>query len=249
MRTPLTLILALAGCVLLVVFGATWLTVRIEQQAIDQTRQAHEEFILGNLRNTIEATLTLGLTLEQSSSLQPLIEREKIGMPDIGDISILGPSGRVLYSTDLGLLGATVPSAWTRAGVDRGIRCADEQSARRCSIGLRDELGREAGGLVLIAPPAAQAYSLQAWLARGLPTLALAVLAVLVSTVGVCLLARRRLRPFLQAGQILQDPAASGDDRDPLVAVARQAGARHQARQRALDSQLLQLKELDHAGD
>ena len=76
MRTPLSLILALAGCVLAAVLGATLLTVRIEQQAIDQTRQAHEEYVLGNLRNTIEATLTLGLSLEQSSSLQRLIERE-----------------------------------------------------------------------------------------------------------------------------------------------------------------------------
>ncbi|MGB3424976.1 hypothetical protein, partial [Castellaniella sp.] len=126
---------------------------------------------------------------------------------------------------------------------------ADDQHARRCGIGLRDELGRDAGGLVLIAPHTAQAYSLGAWLARGLPTLALAALAVLVSTAGACLLARRRLRPFLQAGKVLQDPAASGDDRDPLVAAARQAGERHQARQQALDGQLRQLKELDHAGD
>ncbi|MFC4297757.1 hypothetical protein ACFO0J_06855 [Castellaniella hirudinis] len=248
MRTPLPLILALACCVLAAVLGATLLTVRIEQRAIDQTRQAHEEYILGNLRNTIEATLTLGLTLEQSSSLQRLIEREKSGMPDIRDISIHGPSGRVLYSTDLGLLGAAMPTAWARPG-GGGIWCADDQNGRSCGIGLRDELGRDAGGLVLMAPHAAQAYSLQAWLARGLPTLALAVLAVLASTAGACLLARRRLRPFLQAARILRDPAVAGDVRDSLVAAARQAGERHQASQRALDGQLLQLKELDHADD
>ncbi len=249
MRTPLPLILALACCVLAAVLGATLLTVRIEQRAIDQTRQAHEEYVLGNLRNTIEATLTLGLSLEQSSSLQRLIEREKSGMPDIRDISIHGPSGRVLYSTDLGLLGAAMPPAWVRAGGGRGIWCADDQNGRSCGIGLRDELGRDAGGLVLVAPHAAQAYSLQAWLARGLPTLALAALAVLVSTAGACLLARRRLRPFLQAGRILRDTAAAGDVRDPLVAAARQASERHLAIQRALDGQLRQLKELDHADD
>jgi len=249
MRTPLSLILALAGCVLAAVLGATLLTVRIEQQAIDQTRQAHEEYVLGNLRNTIEATLTLGLSLEQSSSLQRLIEREKSGMPDIQDISIHGPAGRVLYSTDLGLLGAAVPPAWVRADGSRGIWCAEDQNARSCGIGLRDELGRNAGGLVLVAPHAAQAYSLQAWLARGLPTLALAALAVLVSTAGACLLARRRLRPFLLAGRLLRDPAPDGEPGDSLVEAARQAGARHRASQQALDRQLRQLKDLDHAED
>jgi hypothetical protein len=190
------------------------------------------------------------LTLEQSASLQRLIEREKSGMPDIQDISIHGPSGRVLYSTDLGLLGATLPEAWMQADeTAQTIWCVDEQSARSCGIGLRDELGHPAGGLVLVAPHAAQAFSLQAWLARGLPTLALAALAVLVSTVGVSVLVRRRLRPFHQVGRMLDDPAPDEAARDPLVDAARQSGARHRASQQMLDRQLCQLKDLEHAED
>lgn len=250
MRTPLSLILALACCVLAAVFGATLLTVRIEQQAIDQTRRAHEEYILGNLRNTIEASLTLGLPLEQNASLQRLIEREKSGMPEIQDISIHSPSGRVLYSTDLGMLGAAMPQAWARTDATaKPFWCIDAQHARSCGIGLRDELGRDAGGLVLVAPHAAQAFSLQAWLARGAPTLALAVLAVLISTVGVSLLVRRRLRPFHLAGRMLRDPAPVDPVRDPLVDAARQAGERHRSCQQTLDRQLCQLKDLEHAED
>ena len=40
-----------------------------------------------------------------------------------------------------------------------------------------------------------------------------------------------------------------GKGANQAVAAARQAGERHQASQRALDGQLRQLKELDHADD
>ncbi len=246
MRTPLILILALVCCALTAVFGATLLTVRIEQQAIDQTRHAHEEYVLGNLRSTIEANLTLGLPLEQSASLQRLIEREKSGMPDIRDISVYGASGQVLYSTDQGKLGGVMPAAWEQAASAEGVWCINDPNVRSCGIALQDELGRTAGGLVLVAPHAARAYSLQAWLARGLPTLALAVIAALVAGLGALWLAHRRLRPFLWAGRILRGQDAPGGDRDPLVAAARRASERHQASLRALDRQRQQLKELDH---
>lgn len=247
MKTPLLLILTLACCALVAVFGATLLTVRIEQQAIDQTREAHEEYVLGNLRNTVEANLTLGLSLEQSSSLQRLIEREKSGMPDIRDINIYGESRQVLYSTDQGKLGSAIPEAWARGADSKGVWCIDDQHARSCGVVLRDELGRKAGGLVLVAPHTEQAYSLQAWLARGLPTLALAGLAMLVSGLGGVWLARRRLRPFAQVGAILRGEASPGGDRDPLVAAARRASERHRATSQALDGKLQQMKELDHA--
>jgi len=246
MRTPLILILALVCCALTAVFGATWLTVRIEQQAIDQTRQSHETYVLGNLRSVIEANLTLGLTLEQSSSLQQLIEREKSGMPDIRDISVYGASGQVLYSTDQGRQGRPIPTDWARAAGAEGVWCIDDDTVRSCGIALQDELGRTAGGLVLAAPHTARAYSLQSWLARGLPTLALAVMASLVAGLGAVWLARRRLRPFLWAGRILRGEDAPGGNRDPLVAAARRARERHQASLQALDRQRQQLKELDH---
>ncbi|MGB3277465.1 MAG: hypothetical protein WBA82_14865 [Castellaniella sp.] len=247
MKTPLLLILALACCALAAVFGATLLTVRIEQQAIDQTRQAHEQYVLGSLRSTIEASLILGLTLEQSSGLQRLIERGKSGLPDIRDISIYGKSGQVLYSTDQGKLGGAMPEAWKQGAGARGVWCVDDSHARSCGVDLRDELGQEVGGLVLVASHAKQAYSLQAWLARGLPTLALTALAVLVSSLGAAWLARRRLRPFLQVGAILRDEVSPGGDRDPLVSAARRASERHRATLQTLDRKLQQLKELDHA--
>ncbi|CDM23275.1 hypothetical protein BN940_04006 [Castellaniella defragrans 65Phen] len=247
MRTPLLLILALASCALAAVFGATVLTVRIEQQAIDQTLRAHEEYVLGSLRSTIETNLTLGLALEQNSGLQRLIEREKSGMPDIRDISIYGARGQVLYSTDLGKRGGAIPAGWIQESRDNGTWCVNDPHVRRCGAVLQDELGRTVGGLILVVPHTAQAYSLQAWLARGLPTLALAVLAVLVAGLGAIWLARRRLRPFLWAGMILKGEAPALDDRDPLVAAARRASERHLANLQALGRQRQQMKELDHA--
>ena len=246
MKTPLILILALVCCALTAVFGATWLTVRIEQQAIDQTRQAQEEYVLGNLSGIIEANLTLGLTLEQSSSLQRLIEREKSGMPDIRDISVYGASGQVLYSTDQGKQGRPIPNAWAEAAGAEGVWCVDDPHVRSCGVALQDELDRTVGGLVLVAPHMARAYSLQAWLARGLPTLGLALMASLVVGLGAAWLARRRLRPFLWAGRILRGEDVPGRSRDPLVAAARRASERNQASRRELDRQRQQLKELDH---
>ncbi|MHA3904771.1 hypothetical protein ACTPOE_14730 [Castellaniella sp. WN] len=246
MRTPLSLILVLACWVLAAVFGITLLTVDIEQRAIDQTWRVREEYILGSLRDGIEASLAMGLTLEQSSSLQQMIEREKFGVPDIQDISIHSRSGRILYSTDLGLLGSAMPPAWAPGG-DRGFWCADDRNTRSCGIGLRDELGRDAGGLVLVAPYTAQAYSLRAWLTRSSSVLAVAALALLVSILGAVLLARRSLRPFLLCGRILRGRACPDDSGDPLIEAARRARERHVACQRALDSRIRRLKELDRA--
>ncbi len=181
MRTPLILILALVGRVADRCIRRHLLTVRIEQQAIDQTREAHEKYVLGTLRNTIEANLTLGLTLEQSSSLQQLIERGKSGYRTFGHQHLRrvrpgalqhgpGTAGR----PHAGRLGARRPES-------EGVWCIDGHTVRSCGIALQDELGQKAGGLVLAAPHAERAYSLQAWLARGEATLALAALAMLVA--------------------------------------------------------------------
>ncbi|MEW6255159.1 MAG: hypothetical protein AB1592_04320 [Pseudomonadota bacterium] len=76
---------------------------------IEQARAAH---LLGALRQTTEANLSIGLALDEIGLLQSTIEREKANDPSIVVIDIFNAAGRSVYSTDRGSVGEPVDPTW-----------------------------------------------------------------------------------------------------------------------------------------
>jgi hypothetical protein len=139
-------------------------------------RQLRSE--LGDVGNSITNLIGVGLPLAALRRTQHLIEQARSRDPQIGSILVYNPSCEILYSTDLGEIGSTIPSTWCQVDAGGSIRTAEELVA---IAPLTNSFGNRAGGVALrfgLANQASQREEL-ALLIGTVSTLALAVTAVL----------------------------------------------------------------------
>jgi len=97
----------LALCVALVFGGLDRLSLR--------TAEANVDFLSTQLRETIEANVSLGLPLSDIRLTQDLIERVKLADPQILAVEVFSPDGISLFNTDRGSIGEPIASAWQLA--------------------------------------------------------------------------------------------------------------------------------------
>lgn len=107
-RLILVIGLALTATILAVMGTASFVGEKVSEE-IELARVSH---LLGTLRQTTEANLAIGLTLDEIYSLQPMIEREKASDPGIVVIDIFNSAGLSIQSTDRGSIGESVEPAW-----------------------------------------------------------------------------------------------------------------------------------------
>lgn len=81
-------------------------------------RQLHElhesrfQFSLNNVRAALESGLRLGFAAHELPGAQELIEQVRAREQSIQSIDVFDLSGRILFTTDKGGLGASIPGAW-----------------------------------------------------------------------------------------------------------------------------------------
>lgn len=80
-----------------------------------RTAEANVDFLLTQLRDTIEANAGLGLPLSDVRVVQDLIERAKATDPQVVAVEVFSPDGVSLFNTDRGSIGETISSAWQTA--------------------------------------------------------------------------------------------------------------------------------------
>ena len=97
----------LALCAALVFGSLDRLSLRSVETNID--------FLLSQLRSTIEANVDLGLPLSDMRVVQDLIERAEAGDPQVLALEVFSPSGVSLFNTDRGSVGEPVSPAWMEA--------------------------------------------------------------------------------------------------------------------------------------
>jgi hypothetical protein len=97
----------LALCVALVFGSLDRLSLR--------TAEANVDFLLTQLRDTIEANVGLGLPLADVRVVQDLIERAKATDPQVLAVEVFSPDGVSLFNTDRGSIGEAISSAWQTA--------------------------------------------------------------------------------------------------------------------------------------
>src|SRR5437763_11552215 len=80
-----------------------------------RTVEANVDFLLTQLRNTIEANVDLGLPLADIRIIQDLIERSQASDRQVVALEVFSPAGVSLFNTDRGSIGEAVSPAWQEA--------------------------------------------------------------------------------------------------------------------------------------
>ena len=226
------------------------------RSAHDQRVVQRDSYLLHSLRTAAENYLAIGLSLEQMTALQSLIERERASFTQVQAIDVFAANGRLLYSTDLSGLGSQVPEPWRSSLAGSAPWRRDEAGQRQLGTRFDNDLGQAAGGIVLTVSTSAStsAVTLAQWQARGQAALQLLAVLALVSLSawwGVTLGLRRLLAPYARVAHILQNhsahPVPSAPRQTPREQAAHRTSAAWSAAQQHAQQRLLELQELDDA--
>ncbi|WP_026986918.1 hypothetical protein [Fodinicurvata fenggangensis] len=213
-------------------------------------QEARLEFQLDNLRADIEANLQLGFPIDEITPAQDLIEEARRNDPTLLALDIFTPNGISLYSTDRGVIGEPVPSAWLEAIAEadtEGRWTHDSRGEMLLGLPIRNDLGESVAQIVSVTS-AQQMEARASGLQRALILHALwivplaAVLAILLSV----WLTRRESWRFRQAavrlhgGDAVQPP---GTDLEHKAARAKRES------EQALESLHAAGRRLEEVGD
>lgn len=206
-RLILVIGLALTATILAVMGTASFVGEKVSEE-IELARVSH---LLGTLRQTTEANLAIGLSLDQIYSLQPMIEREKASDPGIVVIDIFSSSGLSIHSTDRGSIGEAVEPAWRQQLQREGIWHDRLRGETVFGTRFENDLG-VAGGIAVTVSNAGRANR-TGIMSMDLVTRASAVGAG-VLIIGLALAFGCALwlgRPFRRVAVILEAEAPSGE--------------------------------------
>lgn len=210
--------------------------------------QSRIDFILANLRTSIEANLSLGLRLDQVAVTQELIERERAGDPAIRAIDVFDTAGNVLFSTDRGALGEPVADSWQRArgATEAGWRL-EERGEVVFGLLVENDLG-DVVGSIAVTVPATDRDRRTAEILYFIVPVALAVsgILILLGWLAVDRLSRSATRSFDRVTRQLID-AAPADPKEPLSQRAAGAQAAVAAAVAAIDAADRELRSIDTA--
>lgn len=74
--------------------------------------EANIDFVLTQLRDSIEANVSLGIPLQDLRVVQDLLERARVGNPRLLAVEVFSPAGVSLFNTDRGSIGEEITAAW-----------------------------------------------------------------------------------------------------------------------------------------
>ncbi len=217
--------------------------------------QASDQHLVSKLQHSAQSRLTIGLTVDQLETLQPLIEREKASVPAILGIDLYALDGRLLYSTDRSAIGLQVAPAWLEPLARPGVWQLEGPSERTVGMRVEDDLGQPALGVaVTLAKPLAPT-ALSAWVSLQPSSdrqsqAALLLACLLLTGAAVAGIATKGSNPWRGLADALREAAPAAGPAAPATQLAHEAGNRHQAWQRAereIDEGLAALRALDDA--
>lgn len=140
--------------VLIVLATALALTVSLNYYKFDKTLsrllQSRYEFVLSDMRNTVETLLTLGLPLAELDGINTLLTDQALRDSQITSIEIFDPSGLVLFSTDPSFVGDLAASSWMESWRGEAVLWNTvERDGNTVGLALSNSLGQVVGTLAL----------------------------------------------------------------------------------------------------
>lgn len=211
---------------------------------IERARVAN---LLTTLRTATEANLSIGLMLDQISTLQSRIEREKAGDPSILAIDIFNSAGRAMYSTDRSVIGEGLPDDWVRRLASTGIWQTVERGDTVFGTHFENDLGVAGGISVTVSDQTRLARSQSLGLSLLGLAFALAAGAAVIVMLAAMTFAYIMSRPFDQVGRILSGEVIGPAPDRLLPRLAHLALRNWQRAETRVDRGLGQLGALDDA--
>lgn len=195
--------------------------------------EANIDFVLTQLRDSIEANVSLGLPLQDLRVVQDLLERSRIGNPSLLAVEVFSPAGISLFNTDRGSIGEEITSTWRE-----GVRHAGNADRWRVEefgnliVGqaIRNDFGEPVGYVaVTVAGPMGQSPVASIIVASGWRLAIVLPLCLLGVGIVVWSMLRWRSREIMDvtARLVMQAPTPAATppvDKD-LVSLADQVGA------------------------
>jgi hypothetical protein len=117
-----------------------------------RTAEANVDFILTQLRDTIEANVGLGLPLADVRVVQDLIERARAADGQLLAVEVFSPDGVSLFNTDRGSIGESISSDWQRAvrfRLENERWSVEEPGGIVVGQAIRNDFGEPVGYLAL----------------------------------------------------------------------------------------------------
>lgn len=221
-RTVLSLaLLTAAGLVL----AAALVFVALDQLRV-RAAESNTDFVLTQLRNSVESSVSLGLALPEIRVAQDLIERERAGNPDILAIEIFNPGGLSVFNTDRGSVGEAITESWREAMRRRGQEGrwrVEEFGTIVAGETIRNDFGEPIGEIAITLSGAVRQAHAEVLAATLLPWLGMAGLAAILFVASVAAAVFRVASlDLLGAARVLTEPRKGGIGSDaPLVLAAR----------------------------
>lgn len=150
MSPSLRVSVALAATTVLGVVLATALIFGALDRLRASAEEANTDFVLTQLRQSIEASVSLGLPLQDIRVAQDLIERARAAHREILAIEVYSVSGVAVFNTDRGALGEAISETW-REAIDRsgGRWRAEEVGALVIGEPVLNDFGEPVGGIAV----------------------------------------------------------------------------------------------------
>ena len=150
--TGLTLQLVWPAALALVLAAALFACIAYDATARALVWQVEQRaaVVLSDIARNVEARLNLGLRLAELSEVQDLLERERAKDEHVLSLEIFDGSGRIVFSTDRGLIGDPVPAAWLRySAASRTLWTATDFEAQVIGAPIRNSFEMLVGAAVL----------------------------------------------------------------------------------------------------
>lgn len=245
-RRRLFAIVALALAVVLA--GVAAVAYRAGGEVGDAIERGRANYLLGLIRTAAETNLSFGLPLDQMSTIEALMEREKLSDPSILAIDIFYPEGRAVYSTDRGALGEPVPVGWTAALAASGAWQIEGREELVLGTRIENEFGTASGGVAItLSAEPRRARDLDLLLDLLGLTIVILLAAVLIAGLFSTWTGRLLARPFAQARRVLADEASAASAGPfSLAHAAVQARARWRTGAERAERAMTELRAMDH---
>lgn len=241
------LILVVAAAVVAAVVAVAVVAFGASERVGAEIERARVANLLGTLKGSTEANLSIGLALDQISLLQPRIEREKAGDPSILAIDIFNSTGRAVFSTDRSLIGEDVSPAWVKQLNSDDVWSGVERGETVFGTRFENDLGVGGGIAVTVSDEARATRSSRLGLDLAVRTLALALAGVVAAAAAATVFAYIFTRPFDRATRILRGESATSLDDSPLSRLAEATVGSWRQAEAQVDRGLGQLGALDDA--
>ncbi|QRG08558.1 hypothetical protein EZH22_09865 [Xanthobacter dioxanivorans] len=242
-RLILVVVVSVTAAVVAVAVIAFGASDRVGEE-IERARVAN---LLGTLKTSTEANLSIGLQLDQVSLLQPRIEREKAGDTSILAIDVFNAAGRAVFSTDRSVIGEEVSPDWVKRLTNDDVWTTVERGDTVFGTRFENDLGVAGGISVTVSDEARSARADRLGLDLATRTAALGFAGALLAAAAAGVFAYVFSRPFDRVARILRNDAVRSGDDGPLTQLADATVRSWQKAEAQVDRGLGQLGALDDA--